>query len=551
MAEKKGGANPRKFSDEQLVAVWNDLATFTTREDICKHFGCSMHTLKKHTTRIRRDQPNVLISRHNVVQRTTRASAAGRKAAQPINEIHVVTCAQNNTPASPAFRTLQRYCHDRGAKLHVIPLSYKTATPRTEHLGRDSEDSVIWWDTKFDGYKMMPGSSIEIANGHGVIIANQIQMTAVNPVQGYESIGGDKWVFLGHPQVQMRTTATAAHKRPKLVYTSGAMTEKNYREGTAGAKGDFHHSIAATVIEVCGQDMHVRQLNADAKHCIYDIWGKWTPTKSLPLESVAGIVTGDEHEQFYSPFVKANTYSEEGMVHVLKAERVVRHDVLDFWSRNHHHDGDPIINFVKHHSGTNSVERELDNCVSHLDETSPFGKPWFKENAIVAANHPEALMKWLKRADVRSDPENALIYHKLWTVLYEAARMTAAGAETLDPFEWYVKQSAEHPHRFIGRDEEYLIAGIDCGQHGDVGANGARGSAKAFAKAANKMMIGHAHTSAIEKGVYQVGHGTDGMNYARGHSGWMNTNGVIYPNGKRTLVHILDGGWRGNQLKVA
>ncbi len=201
--------------------------------------------------------------------------------------------------------------------------------------------------------------------------------------------------------------------------------------------------------------------------------------------------------------------------------------------------------------GQASVERELDQCVLHLDTTTPWGMPWFKENTIVASNHPEALLKWLRRADVKTDPENALIYHKLWTVLYEAARMTKTGATTLDPFEWYVRQMSEHEHRFVGRDEQYLIAGVDCGQHGDVGLNGGKGSINAFARAANKMIIGHGHTPGINKGVYQVGQGTDGMNYAKGHSGWMQTNAGIYPNSKRTLLHILPIGWVCSNLKAA
>jgi len=536
----------KPYDVEEFIAVWNDLTNYPERSDVAVHFDVSLTTIKRRATKIRKELPTALINRHNVVQKAAVPANSGKFAPQVATEIHVITCAQNNTNAHPAFKTLQRYCKDRNAELHVVPLAYKTATPSTDH-----KTDARWWDSEFMPYLMQPGQSLEIANGHGVIIANQIQMTAANPVQGYESIGGDKWVFLGHPQVQMRVTPTAAGKIPKLVYTSGAMTEKNYREGTAGAKGDFHHSISATVVEVCGNQMHVRQIGADSKNVIFDIWGQWQSSKSLPLDGVAGLVTGDEHEFFYSPTVKAATYGPSGMVQTLKAASIVRHDVLDFWSRNHHHEGDPIINFVKHHSGTNSVERELDQCVAHLDETSPFDKPWFEENIIVASNHPEALMKWLRRTDVKNDPENALIYHRLWTELYQAARLADAGAETLDPFEWYVKEMSENGHRFVGRDEELMIAGIDCGQHGDVGANGARGSAKGFAKGANKMIIGHSHTPAIEKGVYQVGHGTDGMNYARGHSGWMQTNAVIYPNGKRSLLHVLPGiGWASENMRA-
>ena len=65
------------------------------------------------------------------------------------------------------------------------------------------------------------------------------------------------------------------------------------------------------------------------------------------------------------------------------------------------------------------------------------------------------------------------------------------------------------------------------------------------------MIIGHSHTPGINKGVYQVGHSTDGMNYAKGHSGWMNTHCVIYPNGKRSLIHILPIGYAAENMRAA
>lgn len=526
----------------ETATTWNDTINYPTRSDVAAALNISDRTLRDRLTKLRKDGVH-LVNRHwvgsNRTGYTGHASTSGTVAGKPhrIDEIHVVCAVQNNTNPHPAFQTLLNYCHQRKAQLHCIPHRYMTKSV----FDKDDE----WYAAAFTKY--LREDDVEIANGHGVIMGSaKIAATAVNPTNRFESIGGNRWVFLGHPQVQMRVIPTAQDTLPKVVVSSGSMCDLNYREGTAGKAAEFHHVIGATVIEVCGDYMHVRQLNADDKGIIYDIHGKYSPRKVEPLEGIEAVVTGDEHEMFYSPHVKQHTYAPGGIVQMLQPKRVVRHDVLDFWSANHHHVNEPITQFIKHHSGTNSVERELDQCILFLDETTP-DAPWFQENVIVASNHPEALTKWLQTAKIDRDPENAYIFHKLWLGVLESARMTNKGAEFLDPFEAYVRERSTKKHVFTDRDKQYLIAGIDVSQHGDKGPNGARGSVAVFAKAANKMVVAHSHTPGINKGVYQVGHSTDGLYYAKGHSSWMNTHCLIYPNGKRTLVHILPIGWYGQE----
>ena len=525
---------------EETARAWNDTSTFPTREEVAAHLGIKDRTLRDRLTKLRKEGVQ-LVTRHWVGQNRTTYSQDqyGAVAGQPeaIDEIHVVTAVQNNTNPHPAFATLLNYCKKRKATLHCIPHRYMTKSV--------FEKDDVTWSGAFVPY--LRETDVEIANGHGVIMGTaRIAATAVNPTNRFESIGGDAWVFLGHPQVQMRIIPTAQDTLGEMVCSSGSMREENYREGTAGKAGEFHHVIGATVIEVCGSHMHVRQLNADDKGHIYDIHGKYPPKKVEPLEGIEAVITGDEHEMFHSPHVRKHTYGPGGIVQMLQPKRIVRHDVLDFWSANHHHVNDPITNFVKHHSGTNSVERELDQCVLFLDETTP-SADWFEENVIVASNHIDALTRWLREAKINRDPENAYIYHKLWLGVLESARMGKSGTEFADPFEAYVRGKAAKKHTFTNRDLRYLIAGIDVSQHGDRGANGARGSIGSLAKAANKMVIAHGHTPGINKGVYQVGHSTDGLYYAKGHTGWMNTHALIYPNGKRTLVHVLPIGWYGRE----
>jgi hypothetical protein len=126
--------------------------------------------------------------------------------------------------------------------------------------------------------------------------------------------------------------------------------------------------------------------------------------------------------------------------------------------------------------------------------------------------------------------------------------MTATGATTIDPFVMWGRRMLKHPERvqFLGAGESFTIHGIECGFHGHEGANGARGSIKSFGKVGVKVIIGHSHSPGIRDGVYQVGTSTPlRLEYSGGGpTSWLNTHCLIYPNGKRTLINIIDGEWR-------
>ena len=48
-------------------------------------------------------------------------------------------------------------------------------------------------------------------------------------------------------------------------------------------------------------------------------------------------------------------------------------------------------------------------------------------------------------------------------------------------------------------------------------------------------------------GVYQVGTSSRlKLEYNSGPSSWLHTHCCIYPNGKRTLITIIDGQWRAS-----
>ena len=85
----------------------------------------------------------------------------------------------------------------------------------------------------------------------------------------------------------------------------------------------------------------------------------------------------------------------------------------------------------------------------------------------------------------------------------------------------------------------------EVGYHGHFGPGGARGTLKAFTKIGAKSVIAHLHVPGIDKGAYQVGTTSKlKAEYVKGPHAWLHTHCVIYPNGKRSLINIIDGKWR-------
>jgi hypothetical protein len=137
---------------------------------------------------------------------------------------------------------------------------------------------------------------------------------------------------------------------------------------------------------------------------------------------------------------------------------------------------------------------------------------------------------------------------------YKNVKITPTGFETIDPFAFWCfnpdeqkgLQSKENTI-FLARDKSNVICGIETGFHGDIGSNGSRGSLSSFSKIGPKVIIAHSHTPGIREGAYQVGVSAMlDLEYQSGPSSWMHTHCIVYPDGTRTLIHIIDGQYKGN-----
>lgn len=451
---------------------------------------------------------------------------------------YVVTAAQNATPVHMQFfASLRNYCIRMGAQLIVIPYRYRNPTSMwTERAAADD-----WWAPELAPYLL--DRRIEL-NRHLVLLADiKTQPTATSPLQGFETMTGSRSAIVGHPKLELVTVPTPQERLPKILTTTGAVTERNYIPSKAGKKGEFHHTFGACVVELEGGLFHMRQINAVKDGSFCELEYEYGPDWRKPSE-LAGLVMGDTHVEFVDPDVVKATFGPGGIVQSLRPKYLVWHDVHDFYSRSHWHRGEVFVNYVKHHTGRDNVEKMLDETFAFIDRHTPKGAT----NIFVSSNHPNNhLSRWLKETDPRGDPENCVFWARTFEALCMRARMTDSGARTVDPFTYWAKKKLNVAGQcvFLDQDQNYQINGIEVGYHGDHGPNGARGNIRSFGKIGAKPVIGHGHSPGIKDGVYQTGTNSRlRLEFMRGPSSWLHTDCLIYRNGKRTLLNVIDGKWR-------
>lgn len=447
---------------------------------------------------------------------------------------YVITCAQNATPVfKQGLESLRRYCKHNKATLIVVPIRYHNPTS----TWTKQDESSDWWAREISAD--IVNTRVEL-NSNLVLLADiRIQPTAVRPTSGMETFCGGQSTIIGHPKLEVVTIPTPQNQLAKIIHTTGAITVENYTDSKAGKKGEHHHAFGAIVVEVVGDRFFIRQLNMQDDGSFYDLDALYTPHSVTGGIRAAGLVLGDLHERFVDPGVVKATFGKRGIVDTINPETVVFHDVLDFHSQNHHHRKKVFTKIAKHKDRRANVEDEITECAAFIDKHLRDAQ----KAVFAASNHPDALARWIEETDWREDHENAEFY--LETAL---AMVRSLDQGLVDPFVYWMQKKLARADQcvFPARDESVLVAGIECGMHGDKGANGSRGAIKGFGRIGVKSVIGHSHTPGFMDGVAQVGTSSLlRLEYNSGPSSWMHCHCAIYPDGKRSLLFIIDGEWRG------
>ena len=443
----------------------------------------------------------------------------------------LITSAQNATPVfQPALSACMTWCSHNSGELIVIPNRYKNPTSLFTDKDHD------WWHPALA--PNLVDQRIELCKGLVLLADIKVVPTAKNPLTGMEGFTGSNSCIVGHPHYQFHTVATRAGDLAKIMTTTGSITLPNYTNSKAGKSGDHHHSLGAVVVEWDGECFHIRKVGFENDGSFIDWDKRYTVGGVEKAPRPKSLVLGDLHQWFVDDDADKATF--DFLIPTLNPEKVVLHDVLDSYSISHHARNDPFIRWAKHHFNKGNVRTEIEDLASFLGKRMQQGIDYF----IIPSNHDDHITRFIKEVDWRTDLENAEFYLETALYMLRNTKMVEGGSHTPRPFDYWMNKLLPEVN-ILERDKSFMVGDVEHSFHGDVGPNGARGSAKNLSKIGVKTTIGHGHSPMVVDACYQVGVMAPSMVYASGPSGWMVSHVLQYANNKRTHVHIIKGRCKG------
>ena len=365
----------------------------------------------------------------------------------------------------------------------------------------------------------------------------EIRAQMIKPLTGLRRFAaGDKSFIFASPKQVLEYVPTAEDGIPKAIMTTGAVTMPFYNlKNRVGRIAEKDHEFGAIMVETKNATHYAfRQIKAFQNGKFSDIDGLYSPKGYKKANSVEALVLGDIHPYQTDSIHEKCSFDQ---IAKLKPRRLFLHDTFNGMSISHHLLGHNIEAY-------NTWESQGLNLNAELKETARVITKYANAMAmnggdvyVVASNHDEFLRRYLDEGRFIGDTGNDLE----GSILYTAALMGH------NPFKYAMHTMYSVPENviFLERDSSLKVRGFELANHGDLGANGSRGSLTSIENANGKSISGHRHSAAKIRDTYTVGTSTKyRLGYNRGYSNWSQTNAVLYDTGHVQLLNTIKRTWK-------
>jgi len=316
---------------------------------------------------------------------------------------------------------------------------------------------------------------------------------------------------------------TKSHYQPKLIAATGSINNKpSFVQTKAGLRSGEYFVTGALIVEIASdKKFHIRQLVFDGKG--YQDLDRYYSPKKVEVRKTSALVMGDLHPGETCQETLKATYD---MFDRFKPANVVLHDWFNGNSISHHLSDKPVYRAQQ----SLSLKQEVEIAAKLIGEIRDRSKA---KVSLVSSNHPEHLERYLQEGRFIFDSLNLVFAADLFAKFVRKVNIFSSA------FAEYIGLKSIN---FMTREDDLVIAGFSLASHGDHGPNGAR-SAKGCLTA--EYICGHTHSPEIlPSGGTYVGTSTHlDLNYtnASGFTSWLNTHALVYSNGTRSLIHVIDG----------
>ena len=467
---------------------------------------------------------------------------------------YVITTAQKGAQPNWNFlKGLERLCKERDGRLMIAPTNGKMTTSRR---GKDNEDEeqiqfrdwiqarknveLIFDDSAGD----VPIAAKEKLNNVIYVMNYPVKAQQMIPLTSWDRhVKVDKSAILPSPKLMMFPQANSKQSLPKILMSTGAVTEPNYKNNSWGTHAFLDHDYGATLVEVVDDnDYHFRQLVANKEGVFYDLGRRFDGDVASVKEDAELMVLGDLHA---GETDELSLRATKKMLKEFNPEYVVVHDLFSGICVNPHELGNETRRARLSINNQDDLAKELRGCGEMLVELrAALGEG--AQIVVVRSNHDQFLDRYISAGDFRmSSGKNLPLLHRLAADLQETPVEDLAGGALRLGIEGY----AYHPLpdvRWLKSDDDFKKRGWQFGDHGHLGPNGSKGTLRNQEKSLGKSVCGHSHCPGIFRDAWRVGTLSKlDLGYNKGASNWMHTNFIFYRNGQGQLINILDGKYKG------
>jgi len=477
---------------------------------LVKFFGKSERTVRKWCSERLGFKQKVLVEPEQY-------EAAKKKEVNGNKKRFLITWGQNNTKSHKKFlNNMKAYAEYIVGDIHIIAGRYQNPTSVANDVKNE-----FWSD---DLLPYLDANRHNLHDDLSILSDVKIQPTAVNPMSGLVGMSGIDSCVFGSPKVHFEVVPALSGYIPKRMWTTGACTVKNYTDSKAGKKGEFHHTLGFVIIELDGDDFHVRQVTANDDGSFNDLFYEVKNGTVSKIDNIEAIILGDIHIGSTDMDVMEVT---KGLMDRLKPKNTIIHDLFDGYAISHHHEKDPILKYHKEVDGTNSLKGEIEVMLEWLKEMRKYNL------VIVRSNHDDFIDRWIGSGDWKKDIKNSVEYMDYAKVL-----LNREAPKGLIP---YIIDNNFNDVKTLARDESFRVKEWELGMHGDVGANGSRGGINGFRRLNTKMVTAHSHSPARKDGALVVGTSTKlRLEYNKGASSWLHSHVLMHNSGKCQHINIIN-----------
>jgi hypothetical protein len=442
---------------------------------------------------------------------------------------YIVISAQNNTALASGFLdALKIYAEVKNADILCIGTEYDV------NKFQKSEKNHPFYDPIIEDYMINKPTQIR----PDLIVCGELKIlaTTTRPTNGMSGYHSDKSIIVGHNKIELQCLATAQGQTPKIIYSTGTVSQKKYIQKRAGQRAENRHCISALFVETCleaQKGYQVRQLHwcdnhfTDLDVSVYaDGYAEAAPADAVTF--------GDVHAEKLKNWDTLNQALK--LATLLNTRRVITHDTFDFTSRNHHNIDDPWFFAKNCQISIGDDLQKASDVLEHISGAINVNSKIF----VVRSNHDEALDRFLtdRKYDYRNDPVNARLYLDLQSAAYSYIEKKQKVPEM---FKLALDVSGiGYPENvnFLTRKCNLQVNGVILSIHGDRGKNGSRGTPAQMAATYDKCSTGHTHQSSIYDGCYTSGvlELMQGYNENGGAECWTVSHTVQYANGSRAII---------------